>query len=282
MVGPARILPKNSVAGPALGAVMATMSFLACLALGAVLSVNRAADNWLSQAAGAVTVQITDTENLTAADQLEAVERVLNRTRGVSGHEVVPEEELIALLEPWLGTGNVTADLPIPVMIDVGLSADEKFNEKGLRIELLAVAPGAKLDTHGRWRQNLERGVQTLRLLAGFVLIMVTVATATVIIFATRAGLGTNRETVEVLHLIGARDRFISRQFERQFLTLALLSCGLGYGAAAGVFHFLFTLMTDMDDVRFYLQLLAVPVISVLMTWLIIRNFVIRTLAHAP
>jgi cell division transport system permease protein len=138
------------------------MCFLACLALGAVLTVNKAAHNWLTQATGAVTVQITDTENLTSGDQLQAVERVLKRTRGIASYEIIPEEKLIGLLEPWLGTGNVTADLPIPVMIDVILNPEQRFNEKGLRIELSAVAPGAKLDTHGRWRQNLERGVQTM------------------------------------------------------------------------------------------------------------------------
>ena len=175
----------------------------------------------------------------------------------------------------------MTADLPIPIMIDVTLNPEQRFNEKGLSIELTAVAPGAKLDTHGRWRQNLERGVQTLRLLAGLILILVTIASATVIIFATRAGLGTNKETVEVLHLIGARDKFISRQFERQFLTLSLLSCTIGYAAAAGIFHMFFTLMTDMEDIQFYLLLSGVPVLSILMTWLIIRNFVIRTLAKA-
>ena len=226
-------------------------------------------------------VQITDTENLTSGDQLQAVERVLKRTRGIASYEIISEKKLIGLLEPWLGTGNVTADLPIPVMIDVILNPEKRFNEKGLRIELSAVAPGAKLDTHGRWRQNLERGLQTMRILAGLILMLVTIATATVIIFATRAGLGTNKETVEVLHLIGAHDKFISRQFERQFLTLSLLSCIIGYGAAAGIFHMLFILMTDMEDMQFYLLLLGVPFLSILMTWLIIRNFVIRTLAKA-
>ena len=281
MAGNSQILPRNSVVGPALGAVTATMCFLACLALGAVLTVNKAAHNWLTQATGAVTVQITDTKSLTSGDQLQAVERVLKRTRGIETYEIIPEEKLIGLLEPWLGTGNVTADLPIPIMIDVTLNPEQRFNEKGLSIELTAVAPGAKLDTHGRWRQNLERGVQTLRLLAGLILILVTIATATVIIFATRAGLGTNKETVEVLHLIGARDKFISRQFERQFLTLSLLSCMIGYAAAAGIFHMFFTLTTDMEEIQFYLLLLGVPVLSILMTWLIIRNFVIRTLAKA-
>ena len=52
MAGNSQILPRNSVAGPALGAVKATMCFLACLALGAVLTVNKAAHNWLTQATG--------------------------------------------------------------------------------------------------------------------------------------------------------------------------------------------------------------------------------------
>ena len=55
----------------------------------------------------------------------------------------------------------------------------------------------------------------------------------------------------------------------------------IGYAAAAGIFHMFFTLTTDMEGIQFYLLLLGVPVLSILMTWLIIRNFVIRTLAKA-
>ena len=42
------------------------------------------------------------------------------------------------------------------------------------------------------------------------------------VIFTTRAGLAVHHAVVEVLHLIGARDGYIARQFQRQALRLAL------------------------------------------------------------
>jgi len=54
-----------------------------------------------------------------------------------------------------------------------------------------------------------------------------------VIAFATRAGLAARRDVVEVLHLSGARDRFIAGLFQRRFAFLA--SRAGGYGALAAV-----------------------------------------------
>lgn len=276
------ILPRGSVAGPALGWVTATMCFLSCLALGAALMVDTASRNWLSQASGAVTVQITETRTQTAAEQLPAVKRILSRTPGVKGFMPLPQQQLIEMLEPWLGTGNVTDDLPIPILIEVTRDPQQNLNARALSIELKAIAPGAKLDTHGRWRDNLERGAYSLRLLAGLILVLVTIATATVIVFATRAGLATNRATLEVLHLIGAHDRFIARQFERHFLSLSFWACSIGYAAAAATFYVSFTYLPNMHGGLFFIWLTIVPVGSLLVTWIIIRNFVMRVLAKAP
>ena len=52
------------------------------------------------------------------------------------------------------------------------------------------------------------------------VLTMVTLATGTVILFATRAGLLANQEILDVLHQIGAHDSYISRRFEGHFVRL--------------------------------------------------------------
>ena len=49
------------------------------------------------------------------------------------------------------------------------------------------------------------------------ILLLVGAATTAIIVSATRSAMASNREIVEVLHFVGATDRFIAREFEKAF-----------------------------------------------------------------
>ena len=275
-----QLLPRQNMAGPTLGAVTMVMSFLACLSLGAAILVGIAAERWLARATSAMTVQIIAVDNVQAEDQLKAVMRELSGFPGIEKAEPLSRDTLIRLLEPWLGTGNVTADLPLPLLIEVIPEPNVVISTQALDVQLRAVAPGARLDTHGRWRETLDRSAQMLKLFAGFVLLMVGLATITVLLFATRAGLLANQEILQVLHQIGAQDRFISRHFEFHFTRLTLISSAIGLMLAIIVFSGLGDLIADARDPNFWAWLLPVPIGFVVLSWLVTRHHVMRNLAH--
>ncbi len=64
---------------------------------------------------------------------------------------------------------------------------------------------------------------------------LILVATALAIVFATRGTMSTNREIVDVLHFIGASNKFIAGEFQGRFLLLGLKG-GIVGGLAAIVF----------------------------------------------
>ena len=75
--------------------------------------------------------------------------------------------------------------------------------------------------------------------LAGLVLLAfapnfhtVLLAAALAVAFATRGAMAGSRDSVEVLHLVGADDEFIAREFQNRFITLGLRGGGAG-GLAA-------------------------------------------------
>jgi len=274
------ILPRASLAGPTLGAVTMVMSFLACLALGAAVLVGLSSDRWLSRATSAMTVQILDAPPLTAEDQQAAVMRELDQFPGVVAARILDREDMIDLLEPWLGVGNVTEDLPLPVLIEITPDDRLKANSDALAVSLKAVAPGAHLDTHGRWRETLTQTANVLKFLAGGVLIMVAFATITVLIFATRAGLLANAEILEVLHQIGAYDRFIARHFEVHFIRLTFISALIGGLLAGSVFALLGTLVPDAHNPVFFALLLPIPFGFAILSWIVTRHYVLRSLAQ--
>ncbi len=272
------LLPPENLAGPALSAVTMVMTFLACLALGCSILADRAADRWLARATSAISVQIIETTQLTAEDQLPAVLREIQATPGIGNSRLLERNDLVALLEPWLGTGNISEDMPLPLLIEIIPAQDQKIPTAALSARLKAVAPGARLDTHGRWRETLESTARALELFAALVLTMVTLATATVILFATRAGLLANEEILNVLHQIGAHDGYISRRFEGHFVRVVSLAAMAGLAAALVFFYALGGLVAEARDVNFLIYLTPLPLAAIVLSWQVTRRYVLRNL----
>lgn len=272
------LLPPENLAGPALSAVTMVMTFLACLALGCSILADRAADRWLARATSAMSVQIIETTQLTVEDQLPAVLREIQATPGIGSSRVLQRDDLVALLEPWLGTGNIGEDMPLPLLIEIIPAEGKNLPSASLSARLKAVAPGARLDTHGRWRETLEGTAKALELFAALVLAMVTLATATVILFATRAGLLANEEILNVLHQIGAQDGYISRRFEGHFVRVVSLAAIAGLAAALVFFYALGGLLAEARDPSFLIYLTPLPLAAIVLSWQVTRRYVLRNL----
>jgi cell division transport system permease protein len=138
--------------------------------------------------------------------------------------------ETAQLLEPWLGDADMLTDLPMPRLIAVTFEAGSQPDLKALSDRLAETVPGASLDDHAAWRSTLGQFAGTLGFFAYGVLVLIAAAATGTVIFATRAGLLAHQDIVEVLHLVGARDRFIAGELERRFLFV-----GLEAGAAGAV-----------------------------------------------
>ncbi len=275
---PNPILPRQSLASATLGVVTIVMSFLASLSLGAMLLTDMATQKWLARATSAMTIQIIETQNLTPQQQISAVTKFLETENNVTSFEIIARDDLIGLLEPWLGTGNVSEDLPLPILIEMKPVANALFNEAEFNARLRAIAPGARLDTHGQWRETLQNTGQILQMFTIFILALVSFATATVILLAVRAGLVANQDILEILHQIGAKDHFISRRFETHFSKLAMINSFIGLILAIGVFYAISDFIIDTQFTEFLLYLLPVPVFIVLIIWYFTRRSVMRAL----
>ncbi|MDP2123414.1 MAG: ABC transporter permease [Parvibaculum sp.] len=230
------VMPAAGATGLSLVLVIAAMCFLASLALGAALSVNRVAQDWTRDLSGALTVQIKPSATTSPEEQIDAVMALLDRTPGILSATALSRADTEALLEPWLGTGNVTEDLPLPRLVDIRIDAAAPPDLAALATDIAGAAPGATLDTHRQWRSELRRAARAATLLAYGILAAVAATMIAIVTFATRAGLSANREVVEVLHLIGARDKFIAAEVQRHFLHLGFRGGLIGLALSALTF----------------------------------------------
>ena len=285
------LLPRGR-GGAALGIVVAGMCFLACLALGGALITGDATRAWTHDLDRAITVQVVPRAGADTPAEVDAVARTLASDPAVATVEVLPESDSAALIAPWLGGAAAVEDLPVPRLIHAGLKDNASLDRAALAARLAAVAPNATLDTHTRWRDELAAAATAVRVAGLAVLALVAATTAAIVVFATRAALAANRETVEVLHLIGARDQFIAGEVQRHFL-LSGLKAGLAGWAAAALTFLVFSLLADggagavslVPQVHLpwphYATLLAVPAAATVLTALAARLTVMRSLAAA-
>lgn len=235
----APIVPRGTISGSALVAVVAIMTFLASLSSGVVLLVRAAAAEWQADIASEMTIQVRPLPGRTIAQDVARAEALARATTGIADVRAFSQGESSALLEPWLGTGLKLDELPVPRMIVLRvLPGETGLDLDALRRALETELPNATLDDHRAWMARMRTMTQ-MTLLAGIgILALVIAATVISVSFATRGAMAANRPIVEVLHFVGAGDRFIANHFLRHFLRLGLEGGAAGCIAAMLIFGF--------------------------------------------
>ncbi len=212
--------------------LIALMVYLAALALTAAMIVSDATAEWNRGISGRLTVQIpppAEGQAPTMAPLVEGAVTVLRATPGIAEVEVMSETEVNALLRPWLGEAGSLGDLPVPALVKVRLSPGAELDLDSLGARLRAEAPGAVVDDHRSWLSALIDFSRTIQVIAALVVLLVGLAAVAAVVFVTRTGLSIHMRVIEMLHLVGARDGYIARQFQGHALRLGLL------GGVAGV-----------------------------------------------
>jgi len=213
--------------------LIAFMVYLAALAVAGVMVLDRVSGEWEAGVSHTLTVQIPPGEDETKDQEtLASTLNLLNRTHGVAEARAVPLSEVMTLLEPWLGKSETVGNLPLPLLIDVELAAAAAIDLPQLTRDLEKIAPGVSVDDHSVWLQRLIQLVQSIQLLAASVLGLIAFATVGTLIFTTRAGLALHHPIIETLHLIGAQDSYLGKQFGHHAMVLGLKGGVIGVGFA--------------------------------------------------
>lgn len=231
-----QIVPPASVAGRALTIVIAIMTFLACLTAGGVYMVHQSASAWVDDIASEVTIELNPLETADIEKKMTLVALFLAKQPGVARVKPMSADDSAKLLEPWLGSTAALSALPVPRLIAVEIDRSEPPDIESIQNALTENFEGVTLDDHRRWQSEIKLITRSTALGGIAVLALVAAATIAVIVSATRSAMATNREIIEVLHFVGASDRFISREFEQHFLGLGVRAGLVGAIAAAVTF----------------------------------------------
>ena len=232
------IVPRASISGRALVAVVAIMTFLASITTGTVLLVSASAAEWQSEVASEITMQVRPQAGRDLDRDVTAAAEAMRTQPGIVQVKPFSKDESARLLEPWLGSGLSIEQLPVPRVIVARVQPGTTLDLAALRARMTQVAPSASVDDHRAWIERM-RSMTGATVFAGIgILVLVIAATIISVSFATRGAMAANRPIVEVLHFVGAGDSYIANRFLRHFLRLGLEGGLIGGGAAMLAFGF--------------------------------------------
>lgn len=232
----AALIPQARLAGP-MPWVIAIMVALTTIAAAGGLALSNLADNARGDLSGAATVQIVEPLKVERDRQTRAAEVALAALPDVASLRVVPDDELDAILEPWLGSGAEGVEaVPVPALIDIelrGPANDARL--AALRSAVRSVAPAARVDAQSTWLAPVFAAIRSLQFLALALVVLLALTSAAAVLLAARSGLGGNRGTIEIVHLLGGTDAQIAQIFQRSiaFDAAAGGAAGLALGMAA-------------------------------------------------
>lgn len=215
--------------------VMSVMVYLSALSLIGGLVVKQGFNQWAGSLSNRITIQITENDPAKRERITSEVESVLSQMPGILKVNRLDERQIADLLEPWLGVGNVTDDLPVPAMIDVEISQTLTLDMRAIESRLQQISPMIHLDDHQQWLGRFMELMTMIEYTALGILLLVMLATICIVIFGTKAGMAEHRDTIRIMHLMGAHDEMIAGAYQSRFMR---------YGFKGGLIGLFLALMT--------------------------------------
>ncbi|MGH6892252.1 MAG: cell division protein FtsX [Dongiaceae bacterium] len=216
--------------------IIGFMVYLAMIAAAVALIVDHATQRWQRDLSGQLTVELPAVAGEDATGRAERVDAAVDEisaTDGVVGTRLLDETEVAHLLAPWLGDAASELGVPLPDLVAVSLQPDVHPDLSDLAARLQAASPGAMIDDHADFNARAMNFLKTIEALAISLLALVLAATAGVVAFVARAGLSIHRRIVEIVHLVGAHDSYVARQFQAQAFRYGFVGAVIGTLLAA-------------------------------------------------
>lgn len=211
------------------------MVFIATLMLAIAMITYSSIQSWNKNISGSLTVQIpTYDENGRSRSQaldndIEMALTLLRSSEGVTGATVLTDEQMDSLMAPWLGENMNTSELPLPKLIDVTVDPNNFPDLNQIKADLAEQVPTAVLDSHRASLSELISLSDNVINLIGILLFLLILTTAFSIVYVTKSSLAVHQNVIELIHMMGASDFYITSQFATRCFKLTLIGSYAGF-----------------------------------------------------
>jgi cell division transport system permease protein len=221
--------------------LMALLVFLLTLLLSGTFSMGVSLSSFLKSHSQKISIELpvngeSNREHLNKT--LAQVREIVEPIPGFIEMEEVSSEKMVELIRPWIGPLETIADLQLPFIVDVKFSDETNLDTVGLTKQLREICAGARIESFGKWKDNLKILSQSFTLFAYLVVSFIILTTATMVVLIAKSSLTAYRHILNVLRLMGAKDSYIANQFQNQSFYLVLKGSFMGIGLALPVIVF--------------------------------------------
>lgn len=269
--------------------LIALMTYLSLLSAAGSLALGHMANKWVSGLENSMTIEIPLRDN--SQTQADLLVKSLKKIDGVKSVKLLSQDDMSQMLSPWLGNQtSILSDLPLPTLISIELTKRSETLTSTIKSAARRVAPDATVDAHEDWLVDLLKLTNGLRITAITIFILILSVTALVVAGAVRSRMAIHQRELELLHIMGASDKYISMQFIRYIFSQSLR--GMGIGLAAGIatlLAFIFLAHKSPGTVpsihltgQDWLVFIAVPTLLLLIGIVTARKTVLNVLNEMP
>lgn len=269
--------------------IVGLMVFLLCLVLIGATSLSMSFNQWNLGESGRLTVELPlhDVQNPELI--LENVLTTIQKTPHVSRVQVVENQEILKLLQPWAGQVNLLENLTLPALIDVYAKQNAVINVEHLATALKEFSSNIHIEEHSHWQIMCEKLRFSLEVIAYLFISLIGATVIITITLVTRSSLSTHASIIHVLQLVGARNRYIAQKFQKRAFWLAFKGGLWGIIMALPTIFFLnwLSLHLGVSDVlkptlslSLFMMILTLPLIVGGISFVTARFSVFKALRH--
>jgi cell division transport system permease protein len=267
--------------------IIGFMTFLLGLALVAATALgNPFRDSLFPTANIRMTVEIPPTKD---TSPVPGILQALQSVPGIASATLVDPVMLTQLLEPWVGHAELLKDLSVPSLIDIEVKPDANMSASELAQYLRSHAAGIRVEEHGPWQRSITLFQQIIQLLTYSVTIMIIGIVLATVTLVTRSATTTFHSTIDLLHMLGANRKYMSRQFLSQISFMGIKGSLIGFlvsipgivGARWAIGRLgVPDIMGSLSDADVIALLIAAPLIVSFLTIVVSRSVLARILTR--
>ena len=232
-------------------ALVGIMVYVATFLMAGEATLSAITFTWDKGIENRMTIELPSVDDEASEPQAERIRQVTALLHAVPDIElvtVVPDDETARLLKPWINQPELLRIMPLPTLIDIERKSGSSLTADDIKVRIKSVVSDAQVDDHGTWLSDMTRLIKGLALLAGLTILMTGLTLIITVSLICRALMATERDTLSLLHTLGAEDKDIAQHFQFHAQRLAWPAAWSGFLCAVvsiGLLLFFFRHFAD-------------------------------------
>ena len=190
---------------------------------------------------GKFTVEFFGTEGdingILTKKQKQDVIKTLNSTKGVINAKCISNSEMQNMFERWVPGLELPKDLPMPTLFNIETIRSDNITTADISAKLSKINKNVRVYDHSVVSSSEIRLNSMLQLLTVIILTVSLVMAATIIYYFVNNSIEANRNTIHILRMIGATERYINREVNS--LTISTYAKSILWSSLISIFTFI-------------------------------------------